>query len=250
MKANLLQILNRFDSISLIEMGSAELMVRSDLKFAITLEDLFFILPCLSNDYRILQIDNKRLFEYDTLYYDTPDHLLYRMHHNGKMNRYKVRRRTYVDSNLSFLEAKIKNNKGVTNKVRVKCEKDVDFNDELISVFLEDQLQADCRNLIPSLNINYYRIALVNKNEVERVTIDLELSYHINDKNATYKNLVIIEVKSEGKLPTLIKKLMRDNNFKPVSLSKYCVGMYMLEVNEKRNNFKPQVIQLNKIIAN
>lgn len=250
MNQGLSQALIAFQPISLVEMGMAELMERSDLKFAINLNDLMLVLPQLSNDYRILEINNKRNFNYDTLYYDTPEHLLYKMHHNGKMNRYKVRRRTYIDSNISFLEAKIKNNKGVTNKVRVKCERDVDFQDYLVSEFLFEHLNVDCSNLLPSININYDRIALINKSTIERVTIDMGLTYSFEGKKSTYNNLVIIEVKSDGKTNTLIKRLLRDTNKKPVSLSKYCVGMYMLEVNEKRNNFKKQVLKINKLIAN
>ena len=250
MNQELLQVINRFESISLVDMGRAELMERSDLKFAITYSDLLSLLPLLTDDYLVLEIRDKRLFEYDTLYYDTADYLLYRMHHNGKMNRFKVRRRTYVDSDINFLEAKIKNNKGVTNKVRIKCERDVDFHDHLISEFLFEHLNVDCSDLIPSININYNRIALVNKHTIERVTIDLGLTYSVEGKKSTYNNLVIIEVKSDGKSNSLFKLLLRDSNKKPVSLSKYCVGMYLLEVNEKRNNFKKQVLKINKLIAN
>ena len=250
MNSDLLQVINRFEPISLVDMGRAELMERSDLKFAITFSDLLVLLPSLINDYRMLEIKNKRFFEYDTMYYDTSDHLLYRMHHNGKMNRFKVRRRTYVDSDINFLEAKIKNNKGVTNKVRIKCNRDVDFSDPIIAEFLLEHLNVDCTNLLRSININYNRIALVNKSSVERVTIDLDLTYSVRGKKSTYNNLVIIEVKSDGKTNTLIKLLLRDTNKKPVSLSKYCVGMYLLEVNEKRNNFKKQVLKINKLIAN
>lgn len=249
MNQELLQIVNRFEPITLADMGRAELMERSDLKFAITFNDLLSLLPLLTDDYRVLEIRDKRLFEYDTLYYDTADYLLYRMHHNGKMNRFKVRRRTYVDSDINFLEAKIKNNKGVTNKVRIKCERDVDFHDHLISEFLFEHLNVDCSGLVPSININYNRIALVNKSAIERVTIDLGLTYRVGGKKSTYNNLVIIEVKSDGKSNSLIKRLLRDTNKKPVSLSKYCVGMYLLEVNEKRNNFKKQVLKINKLIA-
>jgi hypothetical protein len=250
MNQELLQIINRFEPISLVDMGRAELMERSDLKFAITFSDLLMLLPSLMNDYRVLEIRDKRLFEYDTLYYDTVDHLLYRMHHNGKMNRFKVRRRIYVDSDINFLEAKIKNNKGVTNKVRIKCEKNVDFHDELISEFLFEHLNVDCSDLVPSININYNRIALVNKSSVERVTMDLGLTYSAEGKKSSYNNLVIIEVKSDDKSNTVIKRILRDTNKKPISLSKYCMGMYLLEVNEKRNNFKKQVLKINKLIAN
>ena len=60
-------VIYKFEPISLVEMGSAELMVRSDLKFGLTVDNLLRILPELVKEYRILEINNKRLFEYDTL---------------------------------------------------------------------------------------------------------------------------------------------------------------------------------------
>ena len=45
---------------------------------------------------------------------------LYHDHHNGKLNRYKVRRRRYIDTDTEFLEVKLKNNKKRTIKSRIK----------------------------------------------------------------------------------------------------------------------------------
>ena len=67
--------------------------------------------------YKCVEIENKRVSQYQTLYYDTKDMKLYNEHHNGHLNRYKIRHRTYVDSNLSFLEVKFKNNKGRKNNM-------------------------------------------------------------------------------------------------------------------------------------
>lgn len=44
---------------------------------------------------------------------------MYRMHHCGKKVREKIRVRTYLDTNDTFLEIKNKNNHGRTKKKRI-----------------------------------------------------------------------------------------------------------------------------------
>jgi len=70
--------------------------------------------------YRILDINGVRQNQYDSIYFDTPDLDLYHLHHNDRKNRFKIRYRKYVDSNLSFFELKMKNNKYRTIKKRFK----------------------------------------------------------------------------------------------------------------------------------
>ncbi|MBK7667231.1 MAG: VTC domain-containing protein [Sphingobacteriaceae bacterium] len=116
-------ILNSFESITLAEMDKAKLMDRTDTKFTFSEENLKKVLTEVKSDYKILEIENCRMSTYQTLYYDTSDLSLYLKHHNGKLNRYKIRHRTYVESKLGFLEVKFKNNKGRTIKVRIKNRK-------------------------------------------------------------------------------------------------------------------------------
>ena len=54
----------------------------------------------------ILTIDNKKIACYKTLYFDTKYFDFYHHHHNNKVNRYKVRIRKYVDSNLLIEKSK------------------------------------------------------------------------------------------------------------------------------------------------
>ena len=72
--------------------------------------------------YKVLTISGLRQGRYETRYFDTADYEMYTKHHNGKLNRYKVRFRTYVDSEMNFFEVKFKTNTGRTRKSRVKCE--------------------------------------------------------------------------------------------------------------------------------
>ena len=59
------------------------------------------------NEYQILEIENKRLCNYEMLYYDTADLQLYNNHLKNRANRYKIRSRNYVDSDLRFFEIKL-----------------------------------------------------------------------------------------------------------------------------------------------
>ena len=92
-----------FSPISLKEMDNVSLLKRVDTKFLTTEKKLLEILSLISSDYNILDIDDKRLMKYSTLYFDTNDKMLYNYHHNKKGNRYKIRMRKYVDSNICFL---------------------------------------------------------------------------------------------------------------------------------------------------
>ena len=112
------QIIQQFNPISLKEMDGVELMNRTDTKFVVSLDQLLSILEEVKNTYRILEVNNVRFSHYETLYYDTDEFLFYTRHHNGKKNRWKIRKRSYVDSHLNFLELKFKTNRGRTQKQR------------------------------------------------------------------------------------------------------------------------------------
>ena len=103
--------LDEFNSVSLKDMEDVTLMKRVDTKFILNELSLKSILKELTADYNILEIDGLRLMKYNSLYFDTPDKKFYHDHHNKRINRVKVRIRKYVDSDLSFLEIKIKDKK-------------------------------------------------------------------------------------------------------------------------------------------
>ena len=105
-----------FDPIRLDEMNEVKLMNRVDRKYWFHLDRLENLLHSIKNDYFILNIDGQSILPYATSYFDTTQNNMYTSHVNGKLNRYKVRRRTYVSTGISFLEVKFKSNKGKTIK--------------------------------------------------------------------------------------------------------------------------------------
>jgi len=114
--------LSTYDAISLGEMDGVALMHRVDTKFLINTKQLSELLLKAHDFYHVVQIQGERLTPYKTIYFDTSDAKMYNMHHNGKLNRVKVRTRSYVNSGISFLEIKKKNNKGKTTKNRILIE--------------------------------------------------------------------------------------------------------------------------------
>ena len=112
-------IIRSFEPISLAQMESVKLMNRIDTKFAVPMTVLPAILEAVQADYYAQEIDGKRIATYDTMYYDTDSLDMYIRHHDRQLVRQKIRVRQYVDSNLTFLEIKRKNNKGRTKKKRI-----------------------------------------------------------------------------------------------------------------------------------
>ena len=115
------RILSEMDPITLEQSGDASLMKRTDTKFVFPSILLPAILGNLKPSYRILEVDNGiRLQRYQTLYFDTPDFQLYQQHHNGQCDRFKLRVRSYLNSDINYLEVKKKDNHNVTQKSRMQ----------------------------------------------------------------------------------------------------------------------------------
>ncbi len=246
MSADLNTLLNTFQPISLEEMDSVKLMNRTDTKYIFNKSELPSILQNLKNDYRCFYINGTRLSTYKTLYFDTEDFSLYRQHHNGILNRYKLRHRSYVESNLNFLEIKFKTNKDRTIKTRIKNKLQGNFDDQA-SQFIEKTMPYKAFNLKPNVWINYQRITLVNITNGERLTIDTGLEIINNEKVLKLDKLVIAELKRGSKQFSPFVKLMRDLHIQPGGISKYCMALALTQSNLKTNNFKEKLLKLRKV---
>jgi len=238
-----------FKPIELSEMDRVKLMKRTDTKYWFHVNQLPSLLSAVQSDYYVLAINNISLLPYSTVYYDTPDNNMYTEHHNGRLNRYKVRRRKYVNSGISFLEVKHKNNKGATQKTRVPTGAEWMSFTSGEKDFLNGNTPYVADGLVPSLANNFSRITLVNKNFSERCTIDLNLNFIWGDNHVALDNLVIVEVKAErvsGASP--LSQTLRDMHIHPSGFSKYCVGRSLTNSTLKHNAFKQKLRLIEKTI--
>ncbi|MBU1107371.1 MAG: polyphosphate polymerase domain-containing protein [Candidatus Riflebacteria bacterium] len=243
-------ILSEFETVTLDEMKSVALMKRSDIKYVMNVSMLTEVLENLTKYYKVLEIKDKRENNYQTLYFDTSDLEMYRSHHNGVMNRYKVRIREYMDSAESFMEVKFKNNKGVTQKNRIKVPAIRAYFDNDAEKFISEISKFRAEDLQPVLWNRYTRITLVSKTSIERVTIDLNLEFANSnqDKVVDLQGIVIAEVKKDGLVhKSDFVRLMSEKSVREEGFSKYCIGVSVLYNNVKKNNFKEKVLLVNKL---
>ncbi len=241
-------ILDTFDTITLGEMDKVKLMDRMDSKYMFTMQMLPQLLDNCKAHYFVTDIGGKKYSSYETLYFDTNDYKLYTQHHSGKLNRYKIRKRTYVESALTFLEVKFKDNKGRTTKDRIKLK--TNELDAKAIAFIEKETPLKAQDLKPSVQINYTRITLVNKALNERITIDLNLTISKDTYSRSFNNVVIAEIKQNKQSYSEFTHLMRENRIKEGAMSKYCFGISNLVGEVKKNNFKEKnlrVLKLNNV---
>jgi hypothetical protein len=218
-----------------------------DTKYILSKAQLALLLEEIKEEQFVLEIDNTRVFNYKTIYFDTPDFQFYKDHHNGCVNRIKVRSREYVESNLSFYEIKRKLFGIRTDKQR-KIIPAIYHEVPLEDYNLIQYKRLNNKPIEKKLTNHFKRITLTNKKFTERITIDLEIGFDNGKKQIQLSELVVIEVK-QGKADVfsntiqMLKKLRVHES----SFSKYVIGVSLLEENIKHNNFKPILLKLNKI---
>jgi len=244
----LLKILAEYEAISLIEMDNVKLMNRIDTKFAFNISDLDSLLLRLIPHYKVFEIEDKRLLSYESLYFDDTSFAFFSDHHRGKMNRFKVRVRKYVESNLHFLEVKHKY-KGRTNKHRIAVEGFIDLFSENQASFVNSLLDEH-KDLQPCLWNNFKRMTFVGKEFNERLTLDIDIQFKWKNESQSFDNLVIAELKQESlNRNSPFYSLMKEQEIRPYRLSKYCIGSIEMHGTEslKYNRFKKKLLKLKLI---
>lgn len=243
-------ILSGFSPVTLEEMDGVRLMNRIDTKFLFRLGLLKLILPELRENYLLLEVKGDRLSSYRTLYFDTPSYRLYLDHHNGHLNRCKVRYRTYTGSDLTYFEIKCKTNKGRTIKERVKSAEMKHVIEGKQEKLLRSATRLDPGELRPDLMVRFDRMTFVNRDFTERVTIDTGLTFsnHIGALGS-YPGIVIAEVKNQRCSHSDFIAMMHHHGVSEFSISKYCLGMASLYDGLKKNNFKNKLHRIRKMNA-
>lgn len=240
--ARIEQALALFAPISLAEMDGVALLDRTDTKYVMSISQLYGALRQMVGQYRVLEVNHRRLNHYQTLYFDTHDFALFRSHHNGLHTRYKVRFREYVDSDLTFLEVKRKSKTNRTVKCRMQTPNIVTTLDEPTGAFVQAHAPFDPRQLEPKLWNEFLRITLVGIHHAERLTLDLNLQFAWGDAVIALPGVAIAEVKQDGfSRHSPFVRHMRRIGLRPGRFSKYCTGVCMLYDHVKTNNFKPQL---------
>ena len=243
----LLSRLSNFTAIDLKELNAtASYLKRIDRKFLLTEKKFLKVLEDLSDDFRALEIDGKRVFLYDNVYMDTEDYLFYNQHQKGVKNRTKIRTRHYTDAgDLAFFEYKQKEN-GITKKFRYQFPADehgtmTKGKKRFFDGIYQSMYGEKAPDISPAIRTKYKRLTLVSKDGNERLTIDFWITTkdlrNKRKKMSRLKNLVIIESKSLSKDCLSCKLMEKHNIVKAKACSKYSLGVIYSGLAEKWSHF-------------
>lgn len=218
--------------ISLEKMNAeASLMTRLDQKYFVPREVLGELLARYSG-LRILEIGSERVHDYRSTYFDTSDFRFFRDHVQDRRHRNKVRIRTYATGD-SFLEVKSKGKRGITVKERIPLAGAQELDPSALA-FVEQQIPrmpGVSAELLPVLESHYDRATFLHGGN--RITCDLGLRFVAAGPRAGRAPVahgpaeVLVETKSAtGQSP--IDRDLRSLGIRPVSVSKYGVGMCLI----------------------
>ncbi len=217
----------------------ASLQRRVDHKYLVTWKQLGRLISALADDHEALEIGGRRSFAYESVYFDTPDLRSFGDHVAGRVPRFKVRSRLYVDEGSCSFEIKVK----LADDETVKEALDLDPADHgritpAVLLFLHEHLSEvpgveDVPELEPSLTTRFARGTAVARSGAERVTCDAGVELVRPDGQAVRLDdgYAIVETKTpDGEGPA--DRHLRNAEIEPVSLSKYRVGIGLLAAHD------------------
>jgi hypothetical protein len=243
--------INAYKPVTLEDIINVKLMNRIDSKFWFHDSQLKPMLEALLPYYDVLEVNNQRIIQYQTIYFEVPGNELYLKHHNGFRDRYKIRRRKYSTSTSGFFEIKRKTNKERTIKSRIEAPFTAGSLSKDEYKFLKEKSPYGDIFPEPVLFNSFNRISLVDKEKTERCTIDFDLKFWNALGQHAPERLAIIEVKRGHQLKASnLLSILKELKIRHRGLSKYCTGRALIDSNIKQNNFKPRLMTLEKKILN
>jgi VTC domain len=163
----------------------ARLRRRVDAKYVVPDQVAAATVQSLAAGYRALEIDKRRRFTYESVYFDTAGLRCFRDHVEGTRPRFKVRSRYNHETEACFFEIKIKRADDET----VKRQRPYDhaqhgtitpgarrFVEETLRELADEEVPAD---LAPSLITTYQRLTLSAREGGERATLDLAVRMRV-----------------------------------------------------------------------
>jgi len=247
--ADIRAVLADFAPISLDAMDNVKLLDRVDTKFLTTEDHLLDILKSVRNDYWALSHCGVQAHLYCTQYFDTPDRLLYMVHHNDHRDRYKVRARSYLDSGVTFLEIKHKTPNRRTIKQRMPIAAMPMTLEGEHARFIETFSPVKPWTLEPVIWNMFHRITLVSKVRRERLTLDVGLHYGWADREEELPRIAVIEVKQpKFSIQSDFVQQLRRRHIWRMGFSKYCAGMSDIYPHLKANRFKPRRLYIARLL--
>lgn len=228
-------IVDRLDlaPISLAELtADAELLTRIDRKYVLPVDALAPLLAELPTGTRCLTIGDRQCFGYRSVYLDTGALDAFYSAAGRRRRRFKIRTRSYLDTDSCWLEVKTRGPRGNTVKQRREHPDPEGLAAGLPFVraaLSEAGVQPpEVLDLAPVL-VTEYRRTTLHLPDGNRATIDTDLAFSTPcgvDRTGLPRR-VIVETKSAHGAGPLDHLLWRSGH-RPDRISKYATGLLLL----------------------
>ena len=228
---------DQLETISLNELNAAAaLQTRTDRKYILTAQQAREVLPLLAKQARVLSIEGRRASDYTSVYFDTPDLASFHLAAHPRRRRFKIRTRSYMDTEQCYLEVKTEGAREQTVKERIEhpfAARSALGKDSLeyIHETLEHEL-GSCpiapAELTPVIDSSYSRTTLYLPQSNSRVTVDNNLIW--TDPQSGFRlecNEIIVETKSALNAGPA-DKLLWSHQIRPSRISKFATGMSLI----------------------
>lgn len=218
----------------------AQLQTRRDRKYLLTKSQLASILETHSANLLAVHDSSTLISNYETIYFDTEDFLLHRAAAFNRRNRFKIRVRSYLDNQTTFLELKLKTSRSRTQKIRELWDYESRSELEFAKLdWFEDQLKLkglDLPNGLRGAQTNTFsRVTLLSSDFTTRITIDSDL--RVNDSTILRNSdSVIVETKTNGHASELDLALWRIG-VRPQRISKNGIGIALFHPDQPSNKW-------------
>ncbi|PZF88905.1 molecular chaperone [Micromonospora endophytica] len=236
--------------------GQAALLTRVDRKYLPPVADLPTLLGPLTGRAEVLQIDGQRQFSYQSVYFDTPDLGSFHAAARRRRHRYKVRLRSYLDSDRHVVEVKTRGRRGITIKHQLPCADTAqwaagsraglagEIRTHVDAVLADAGFRTTGLPLRPVLSTTYRRTTLFLPAAGSRVTIDVDLGWTLPDGTGLrVPHRAVVETKSPGGT-SAVDRLLWSAGHRPCVISKYATGLAVLRPELPANRWQPALRRL------
>ncbi|MDG4767423.1 polyphosphate polymerase domain-containing protein [Solwaraspora sp. WMMD406] len=209
----------------------AALQTRVDRKYVVPLATLPMLLSQLTPHAQVLDIDGERSFRYESVYFDTPWLASYHGAAYRRRRRFKIRTRTYLDSDDCWLEVKINGARDSITKHRLPYHPSdrgtVGPGRAFVDEVLARETIAPGGAFDATLVTTYRRCTLLLPASASRVTVDTGLSWQCGSASLALPQVAVVETKTSS-AACLVDRILWQRGIRPIRISKYATGLAAL----------------------
>ena len=245
------KIIDAFEPLSALEVKKVKFSDKEEMTYTFNNSFLPQLIESTKGDYSIITNGGKKYSSYKLLYFDTPKNRFYLDAHNGKRNRFVVRYRQCIDSNITYFEVKYMNKKGRKKKKKIKVDEiKTILGDEELDLLKKVMRKKKARKLKPRITCEFKRFILINRQNNHKVIVDSNMKFTNNNSDTHYSDIALAKIIQERyDRNSKFVAALRESGIRQGQIGNYALGMSIFG-NQKSNLYKEKENRINKLIEN